>query len=57
MEECEKAKSTVQIGTLCNKKEMIEKLKALGSELPAATELVNLQTNNVFNNVFSEPGP
>jgi len=47
VEECEKAKST---------KEMIEKLKALG-ELPAATELVNLQTNNVFNNVFSEPGP
>ena len=50
MEESEKAKSTVQ-------NEMIEKLKALGSELPAATELVNLQTNNVFNDVFSEPGP
>lgn len=57
MEECEKEKSTVQIGTLCSKIEMIEKLKALGSELPAANELVNLQTNNVFNNVFSEPGP
>ena len=43
--------------TKCCREEMIAKLKALGNELPSATQLANLQTNNVFNNVFSEPGP
>jgi len=57
MDDSEKSQPLVQAVSSCCKKEMIEKLKALGNELPAATQLANLQTNNVFNNVFSEPGP
>ncbi len=57
MEQSEKTESFVQTGSSSSKEEMIKKLRALGNELPTATQLADLKTNNVFNNVFSEPGP
>jgi len=36
--------------------EALEKIKALGGMLPSASTLIDINTSNVFANVFAEPG-